>query len=282
MGSAEGNELIHEEQEEELFIAPNEKEAPAAAEPEVPVSTEPKTPAKAEGEAEEPAKEAQVDKEPEPDSELKKQIARLEKAAKKQDRKIGYLTRKLTRPTPAEKPDLEAPKAENFDTYEEFEDAKVEYKVQKGIRNYEDETKASFEGDDLQQFIDDTLETGRERFSDFKDVAENATVAITKPMLKIMRDSEFEHPEAVAYYLGKNPAEAVAISRMSPIQATRALTRIEVKATAEAKAAPPQTKKVSNAPPPVKPTGSVSAVSKDPEKMSQSEYEEWRQKGGGK
>ena len=109
-------------------------------------------------------------------------------------------------------------------------------------------------------------------------------MSITKPMLKIMRDSEFEHPEAVAYYLGKNPADAVEISRMSPIQATRALTRIEVKATAELKANPvakPKTKKVSGAPPPVKPTGSGSMVSKDPEKMSQREYEKWRAEGGG-
>jgi hypothetical protein len=68
---------------------------------------------------------------------------------------------------------------------------------------------------------------------------------------------------------------------MSKTQAARAIGKIEAKVATQLATPPTPRKKVSNAPPPVKPTGSNNVVTKDPEKMTQSEYEQWRAQGGG-
>ena len=270
--------------EPEIIDLPATEEVTPEAPPEETPPVEPSDAGEIEStEAEEPGEETpaeKVDAEPEPDSEILKKMEKMEK-------RIGFLQRKLDKKarTPApEAEDLTAPKAEDFDTYNEYQDALVDFKVQKGIQDYEARTAHQGGDEDLQDFIDDMLENGRKRFNDFRDVAEPTTVPITKPMLQIMRDAEFEFPEGVAYYLGRNIKEAQAISRMSPTQATRALTQIEAKVAAQTKRggpAPKPIKKVSDAPPPVTPTGSTGIVSKDPEKMSQAEYEQWREHGGG-
>lgn len=83
--------------------------------------------------------------------------------------------------------------------------------------------------------------------------------------------AESEHGPRVAYYLGKNPAEAARVASLPPLQQGAALARIE--ATVSSTPA----RRVSSAPQPV-PTlgGSRSPAAKDPAAMSMDEYVQWR------
>jgi hypothetical protein len=109
-------------------------------------------------------------------------------------------------------------------------------------------------------------------------VALAQTVPITPMVMEAL--AETENPADIAYYLGKNQPKAVAISRMTPIAAARAIAQIE----ASLSGTPPQppTKKTTTAPPPIKPVGSSNTVTKDPEKMTQAEYEAYRLAQGAK
>ena len=66
---------------------------------------------------------------------------------------------------------------------------------------------------------------------------------------------------------------------MSPVQAAHAMTRIEASIKA-AQSKQPQPQKITKAPAPITPTKAGNVVSKDPEKMTQAEYEEWRKSQG--
>lgn len=113
----------------------------------------------------------------------------------------------------------------------------------------------------------------RERFADYDTVTRNPNVAITPDMASLIRDSE--HGPDIAYHLGKNPAEAARIASLSPIRQAAELGKLEV-----ALAAPKPSRKVPAAP--VQPVSAIAAGgSKDPAKMSMSEYAAWRKAGNG-
>lgn len=76
----------------------------------------------------------------------------------------------------------------------------------------------------------------------------------------------------LAYYLAKHPNEAREVVNMSPIAAAKFIGGIEARLTAS------PAKTTTNAPkPPPKVTGRSAANSKDPNSMTQEEYEKWRQ-----
>ena len=103
------------------------------------------------------------------------------------------------------------------------------------------------------------------------------TVPITSMVMEAL--AETENPADIAYYLGNNRTECIAISKMTPMAASRAIAKLETKLAGSAPA-PKPTKKTTSAPPPIKPVGSSNTVGKDPEKMTQAEYEAWRESQG--
>ena len=262
---------------------------PEAVEPETPEEQATAEGAEAEETPEEVPEDVDVAPEVKPDSELDKALNRLEKLEKR----LGYERRQRERDErnrqqamqPREQ-NADVPKVDDFETYEEYQTAFIDYKIKDGISQYQGQQAQAAQQGNLDGFIEETTNAGIEKYSDFAEVARADHVPITQPMLHIMQDCE--NPEDVAYYLGKNIQDATAISRMSPIQASRAIAHIEMKIKSGLQASPhtgkPATpsKKVSKAPPPVKPTGSANVIQKDPNKMSQREYESWRAKGGGR
>jgi hypothetical protein len=290
-------EIIQEEQEQELYIGPDtpvQTEEPDGSETAETTSVEA---AVKEEQTETPVPD-QVDESPEvkPDSEIARKLQSLTDEVEKANKRLGYEQRqrekleRQIRQSQASLPrtdDVNVPSQDDFNTYEEYQQAFIDYRIQQGIANHQRQQMQMTQQSSLDGFIDETATAGREMYSDFDDVVMQNHVPITQPMLQIMQNCE--HPESIAYYLGKNIKEATAISRMSPIQATRAISHIENKVGSElAKnptgriANPGTNKKVSKAPPPVKPTGSSNVIEKDPAKMTMAEYEAWRAKGGGR
>jgi len=230
----------------------------------------------------------QVDDTPEPTGDQADRIAKLEKRLGYETRQRQKLERQLSaRPTKPENLPTAAPKAEDFETYDEYQDALVEWKVEQKLAKRQEEVDSVSAQDDLSYFRDETNDRGREMYSDYDAIALSDQVPITQPMIEILQDCD--NPESIVYYLGKNIKDATAISRMSPTQAARAIGIIENKVAAQLKANPiipggnkPVKKTVSQAPEPIKPTGSGNVIGKDPEKMTQAEYEAWRASGGGR
>ena len=290
----EANELVQSESPE-VMIAPDEE---VVVEEKASEETVEETPVEAvdseETEDETPEEPKKVDAAPEvdPDSKLAAALERLEKMEKRlgfEQRQREKIEKQLSRNKQLpEIKDEAAPSQDDFEDYEQYQEAKIAFEVQRGIAQYQQKISASEKEGNLESFISETTNAGREMYDDFDSVVLQNHVPITKPMLQIMQESD--NPESVAYYLGKNIKEATAISRMSPVQASRALALIEAKVGNELQVNPTgkpfvsaQPKKIiSNAPSPVKPTGSANIITKDPEKMNQREYEAWRAKGGGR
>ncbi len=106
----------------------------------------------------------------------------------------------------------------------------------------------------------------RERMPDFEAVAMSEAVPYSHVMLDLVKDSP--HGHEVAYFLGKNVAEAARIAELPPLQAAVEIGKLE------ARLGTPAAPRFTQAPPPVKMVGSgAGAVQKSLREMSFEEYE---------
>ena len=104
---------------------------------------------------------------------------------------------------------------------------------------------------------------------DFEEVAEGDNVTITPTMANAIWTSETG--PAVAYYLGQNPEEAARIAKLDPLQAIKAIGKIESRLEADTSAPAPAAKP--RKPDPIRPVGgSERATRKAPEDESMQEY----------
>lgn len=266
--------------------------------PDIPPETPP-----AEEAVESTKPEPHVDEEPELEDaetlekdieELKAKKAKAEADAKrwaeeKRRQRNLYMSEKHKAPAVEPEQPAAAPKEDDFENFEDYEAALHDYKIEQAISRKEAEKMSSQATAKFGEFVDNLIFEGREKYSDFTDIAQSEANPLTKQTLEILQDADYEHPADICYYLGKNLAESVAISRMSPTAAARALAKIEAKVAAELEKNPSESKPttpkktVTEAPEPIVPSGSGGApITKDPGKMSQAEYEAWRLKGGGR
>lgn len=107
-----------------------------------------------------------------------------------------------------------------------------------------------------------------EKAPDYHQVTGNPNLQITPLMADAIKESE--NGAAIAYFLGKNPAEASRIAGMSPISQAAAIGRLEAKVTLPER-------RTSSAPAPVKTvTGGKGVTEPDPGEMSMDDYRKWR------
>lgn len=176
------------------------------------------------------------------------------------------------------------PKPNDFNDYNEYVEALTDWKVENRRQEW-DRQAAEKESNQTHQAkmagLQEKINVGFEKYDDFEDVAMDQSVPITPAVMEIL--AEIENPADVAYYLGKNRTEAIAISRMTPIAAAREIAKIEFNLNINNPAPKPkEPNKTPKAPPPIKPVGSASAGEKDPEKMTPAEFAEWRRSQGAK
>ena len=169
------------------------------------------------------------------------------------------------------------PKIEDYDSLEAYTEAVTDWKWTQ--REQEREAKQAHKA------VLDTWEgrkqAARGKYADF-DEALATDVPINPAMESVLLNSEAG--AEIAYWLGSNPKESERIAHMGAIDATREMLRLEQKlSVAPAKEAPKEpVKRASAAPEPIKPVGGRATVETDPDKMSFSEYKQWRANGGGK
>lgn len=145
--------------------------------------------------------------------------------------------------------------------------------VEQAVQRYRQSDVANRQQAEMAQLAE--AFSGREaeaasRYSDYEAVAHNPDLRISPAMATAIQLSD-KGPD-VAYYLGKNPAEAARIAGLNPIAQAAAIGRLEAKFLTVVK------KKTTSAPEPVRAVGNKGVVAKAPEKMSTEEYRAWRAK----
>jgi len=112
----------------------------------------------------------------------------------------------------------------------------------------------------------------KQRYTDFEAVALAKDLPITQVMGQIIATSDVGAD--VAYHLGRNRALAAQIAAMNPVEAARAIGRIEASVQG------PKPRTETNAPPPISPVRGGASASRDPAKMSYAEFKAYREAGG--
>lgn len=145
------------------------------------------------------------------------------------------------------------PKREDFKDDAAFSEAEIEHLAARKAQELLDKRERDRLAETRAEKFLEKAEKASERYPDFHAVVNNPTLQINDAMAEYIADSDLG--DEVAYFLGKNPAKAAQIARLTPVGAARELTRLEVELAAKPKATP------SNAPDPIKPVGSRGKVS---------------------
>lgn len=157
--------------------------------------------------------------------------------------------------TRTESTDDPQPIREQFDSPDEYAEARADWSARQAVRRFEAEQRAKADQERASQEFQQVLTSWHERraktiekYPDYEAVAESSDVQIAQHVGMALMNVP-NGPE-VAYWLGKNPAEAARISALGPPHAA-----IEIGRLSERLNTPPPTSK---APAPVKPLASGS------------------------
>ena len=244
------------------------QEAPQDAQPQSPDQAPENTQADT---AEQPDEEHKVPKG------VQKRIDRLTRERYRLQGELEAMRRQAQAPEPqarAAQSD-DAPKPEQFQSYEQYLEAKAEWKAEQKVaevfRKQQETTQrqtAEAERRQISQAWEQRVEAAADAYDDFEEVALAPDLPVSGVMAEAIQRAE--KGADVLYYLGKNREVAAQIARLDPLSA--AIRIGEIAATL----ARPAPKKATNAPPPISPVGARASVSKDPDKMSTDEWLKWR------
>ena len=173
-------------------------------------------------------------------------------------------------------PPTARPQRADFADPDAYEDALVDWaskrtaaETESKIRETEAKTRQQKEFETVAQTWTDRRAEFMADHPDFEEVAEGDNVTITPTMANAIWTSE--NGPAVAYYLGQNPEEAARIAKLDPLQAIKAIGKIEARLEAPAAEETPTPKP--RKPDPIRPVGgSERAVRKSAAEESMEEY----------
>lgn len=168
------------------------------------------------------------------------------------------------------------PTPDQFDTDEAFFDALTDWKLdQRETSRAKADMEAREAATTAQRNEDWSAKVAdvAEALPDYGEVVGKSDVPIAAHVGEALMDAD-RGPE-LAYHLAQNPDVAAKLNSMSAARAAMELGRIEASlGSGSAKPAARQ----SNAPPPIQPVRPGATTTKDPAKMDQADYNEWRAK----
>jgi hypothetical protein len=216
------------------------------------------------------AEEAESEKPGEEQSARFKELAYRRRVIEREAREVREGTRQLAerlavleaKDKPPKQPDqARPPKQEDYDDWQKFSDALVDYKFDQRMAEMNQQTAVQQRQAKAEQAqaaavtkAQSLAEQGREAFEDFDEVVFETEWPQTDTMVAAILESDLG--EKVSYYLASNPKEAEKISRMSPVKQAKAIGALEGTLSA------PPKKKVTKAKAPVKAAGGDSAGSR--------------------
>lgn len=196
---------------------------------------------------------------------------RLERQRAKHEREteeLRQLALRNTQPPKEAQPSAPvdtAPKREDFTDFEEFVRADARYAAIEAMKaeraateKIEREQAKQRERQTVEQAHATREQAATAKYSDYYDVTRNPSLPITEAMVDVLALSD-DGPD-IAYYLGKNPAEAKRIASLHPTLVAKELGALSVKI-----AQAPPTVTLSSAPAPIVPvTGTAPVVTPEP------------------
>lgn len=166
---------------------------------------------------------------------------------------------------------LVAPNQDNFETYEEYENAREAYILAKAeqriTQRYEEQQRQQEEFSRLRTF-EERMEAAAKEDPTILDIKNDQTLPVSMSMAEVIKMSEMA-PD-ILRWIDQNRAEATRISRLPPFLAAKELGVVE--AMLKNKPAPTPPPRVSAAPEPIKTVTPVGNTEIDEDKMP---LEEW-------
>lgn len=258
------DEIVEQQPAESTPVETPPAEAPA----ETPASDEPPTPEKKNG------VQKRIDELTREKYELARQTQALQEIAKRQEQELQRIAEaQRQQQLQGQKP---TPDQFNYDAaaYEQALDQfyQRQYAEQRQAeeRAYQQQQAALAE-QQRQMTLQAQVDKAASQYADFNEVVSNPALpnlnAVAPAVVEALTGSE--KFADLAYYLGKNVAEAHRIAALPPVQAVRELGKLEAMLS---RPAPRQSK----APDPVPIVGGNETVDKDPSTMTFAEYKKWR------
>lgn len=220
------------------------------------------------------------------DGGFQRRINELTRAAHEKQRVIDHLLEQQRantgRPAAADAPTGAEPKQEDFASYDQWQNALIDHRLNAKLeqrererRETEERGKAERTAAERQASLRKAAEQAADKYPDFEDALESSDIPITQAMADAIDESE--RKVDLLWWLAKNPEEAKRIAGLSPVSQARTLARIEFEKLASAQ---PQ-KTVSDAPEPPRTVKGKGQPAPNPDKMTMPEYIEWRARNGG-
>jgi len=244
---------------------PAESKPESSAAPDEAEKAEPEAKTAEESEPSQPeqeTKEGDEDEKPQPKGGFQRRIDRLTREKYELQAQLEAAQRQLAAkpaaPAEAPKPAPNGkPKLEDYDTHEEFVEALTDWKIAQKTQEFSERAareKAQAEQQAKQQTWLERKAEAAKRIPDLEEVLDQEL-----PLTPAMRDTilESEKGPDLAYWLGTHPTECARIAKLSPLAAARELGRVE--ASFE-KPPAPESKKVTNAPKPIKPVAGAKSA----------------------
>ena len=260
-------ETIKPEPEESI------EEAPGKA-----AKVEDETPPEESGTSEEEPEAPERPKESKANKRIRQLNKRTHEAEARADRAEAALAAKGEVEEPEVQPAVTAPgdkpSQDNFETFEEFNEALMDWKIEEKAKAIAVTTRQTRVAEKWKSGSD----VARGKHGDFDVTIEESAFTVTEAMQEAMVDSGIG-PE-VLYHLAKNPAEAERIAALGPLATIRAVGRIEavLEGTPVSVVSENPKPKLPGAPPPIEPVSGTSVEStKHPDggEMSHDEYKAW-------
>lgn len=239
-------------------------------------------------ESESDGEETKEDERPKKKNGFKKRIDKLTQRISAKDQELEYWKAEALKgkspekpePVVEKKPALEGkPKADDFETHEDFVEALTDWKLETKEKERESKAKETQLKTDYQSQSNEFKKKCRE-FSEandgFRDAVEDVDDILMSPGLQEIVLSSDSGP-ALLYELAKNRDEYERINALGPLSAAREIGKIEARLVK--KNEKPNEKKTTNAPAPIAPVGSKGGKIKksiDDPNLSQAEYEKLR------
>lgn len=277
---------MEEFENEEPTATPGEGEPGQDGDEEPPTGGEEAGHEEGEGEGE-PTGEGEPGKEGTPKG-VQKRIDRAVAAQRAAEREAAYWRGKAEgKTTPdrdedtgkREAPGDGRPKPEQFETHDEYQEALIDWKVERRLKAKEEtDGKKAEEGHRAERMksFNEQVSKAKEKYEDFDLVVSNPEIPITEQVMGLILESD--HGAEVAYHLGNNPDVAHRIATLSPTAAAREFGRLEARfaepaETKEKTRTQTKPNKVPGAPPPIKPlSGKKASTEPDLETMGMDDY----------
>lgn len=203
----------------------------------------------------------------------KKRFDELTAKIYEKERRIKELEESKAIPStiPSVRPVL--PIESDFIEPEDYRKARIEYEDKLDVWKGSQRQNAEFQERQEQEFTEN-LSKFNERATKMREKYPDFDTAINEPVFTPVMSNEVmasEYGPEIGYFLSKNPAEALRLSKLSPTGIAKEIGKLEVKFSQA-------TKRISsNAPEPLKPLKGDDTPVKDPSKMTDDEWFKWEQ-----